>query len=315
MPSMNPIPLAGSHESIGRAPPAWKRPAPTELDLGHSKLAYWRMGSGPDLVFVHGWPLHSATFRHIVPLLADSFTCHLLDLPGAGRSTSTAPITFAGHVATLREAIERIGLSRYAFVAHDSGAVIARYAAVANPAVAGLVIGGTESPGHHPWLVRLLHLTSKLPFGAWIVRRILKSPTLYRSPLGFRAMFADLAYIEGDFYDLFVGPLCASLDRQLEPVRTFHWSLIDRLSDVHSKITAPVHLIWGSDDGMFPIGRARHMVTQFPGGATIAEIPHAKAWAHEERPHAFVEHAKPFLLRVLGPESLAATPERRSAMT
>ena len=37
------------------------------VDLGHSKVAYYRFGSGPDLVFVHGWPLHAATFRKIVP--------------------------------------------------------------------------------------------------------------------------------------------------------------------------------------------------------------------------------------------------------
>src|SRR5262245_49620105 len=66
--------------------------APTErIDVGHSRVAYYRFGSGPDLVFVHGWPLHAATFRKVVPELATAFTCHLIDLPGAGQTRCEAP--------------------------------------------------------------------------------------------------------------------------------------------------------------------------------------------------------------------------------
>jgi hypothetical protein len=91
------------------------------LDVGHSRLAYWKFGRGPDLVFVHGWPLHAATFRRLLPYLADAFTCHLVDLPGTGqtRSTPGARIDLLAHAVTVRAAIDLLGLSRYAFVAHD----------------------------------------------------------------------------------------------------------------------------------------------------------------------------------------------------
>src|SRR5262245_22432532 len=46
------------------------------IDVGHSRLAYRRFGRGPDVVLVHGWPLHSATFRCVVPMLANDFTLH-----------------------------------------------------------------------------------------------------------------------------------------------------------------------------------------------------------------------------------------------
>src|SRR5262245_5001990 len=93
------------------------------VDLGHTRLAYWRFGSGPDLVFVHGWPLHSATFRRILPVLAREYTCHLVDLPGAGRSRTTAetPFGLAEHADTLRRAVDELGLERYSLLAHDSG--------------------------------------------------------------------------------------------------------------------------------------------------------------------------------------------------
>src|SRR5262245_65264345 len=78
--------------------------------VSHGRLAYWRFGRGPDVVFVHGWPLHSATFRGIVPALARSFTLHLLDLPGTGHSEWDGPIDLASHAVTLRSAIDALGL-------------------------------------------------------------------------------------------------------------------------------------------------------------------------------------------------------------
>ena len=98
--------------------------APREpIDVGHSRLAYYRAGRGPDLVFVHGWPLHAATFRNLVARLEDDYTCHLVDLPGAGATISSAdaPIDLVAHARTVRAAIDKLGLTSYAFVAHDSG--------------------------------------------------------------------------------------------------------------------------------------------------------------------------------------------------
>ena len=96
------------------------------LDVGHSRLAYRRFGQGPDVVFVHGWPLPSGTFRKLVPLLADAFTCHLIDLPGAGQTESGegVPIELVAHATTLRRTIDLLGLERYALLAHDSGGFI-----------------------------------------------------------------------------------------------------------------------------------------------------------------------------------------------
>jgi pimeloyl-ACP methyl ester carboxylesterase len=60
------------------------------IDLGHSQLPYWRIGHGPDVVFVHGWPLHAGTWRAVVAELAPDHCCHLIDLPGAGQSQWSA---------------------------------------------------------------------------------------------------------------------------------------------------------------------------------------------------------------------------------
>ena len=64
----------------------FRRPPLRYLDVGEGEVAYRRVGTGPDVLFVHGWPVSGATFRTLLPHLAPHVTCHLLDLVGAGSS-------------------------------------------------------------------------------------------------------------------------------------------------------------------------------------------------------------------------------------
>lgn len=44
------------------------------------------IGSGPDLVMLHGWSMHSGVWNLLAVGLANRFTLHLIDLPGHGES-------------------------------------------------------------------------------------------------------------------------------------------------------------------------------------------------------------------------------------
>jgi len=44
------------------------------------------LGSGPDLVLIHGWALHGGVFAPLAERLAPHFRLHLVDLPGHGLS-------------------------------------------------------------------------------------------------------------------------------------------------------------------------------------------------------------------------------------
>lgn len=44
------------------------------------------VGSGPDLVLIHGWAMHGGIFAPLTPRLAEHFRVHLVDLPGHGFS-------------------------------------------------------------------------------------------------------------------------------------------------------------------------------------------------------------------------------------
>ena len=51
------------------------RDEPTRwIDVGAGEAAIRTDGSGPDVLFVHGWPVSGATFRNVLPHLVEHVT-------------------------------------------------------------------------------------------------------------------------------------------------------------------------------------------------------------------------------------------------
>ncbi len=275
------------------------------------RIATYAFGRGPDLVLVHGWPLSGVTFRRIVPRLARSFTVHVIDLPGVGQTKwdPGAPIGIAAHAATLRAWVDARGLERFAYLANDSGGAIARLAARGDRRVAAMVLGDTELPGRHSPVVAAFVAASRTRLGRAALLAAMGSPTLRRSRLLYGGCFTDPAYVDGEFGELLVRPMLESKEvarGQLDFVAALDRRDLDQLADAHREIEAEVLCVWGPDDPFFPIRAARAMLPTFAGGASLVEIPRAKLYAHEDHPDAFVDHALPFLERVLARSPRAA---------
>lgn len=49
------------------------------------------IGTGPNLILLHGWGMHSAVWQPLLKKLSLSFTLHLVDLPGMGFSRPLEP--------------------------------------------------------------------------------------------------------------------------------------------------------------------------------------------------------------------------------
>jgi haloalkane dehalogenase len=269
------------------------------VPVKNGALGYYRFGTGPNVVAVHGWPLHAATFRTLLPYLTRHFTVHLFDMPGTGHTLYEAPIGFESNAAALREAIDAIGLGRYALLAHDSGGAIARLLAASDPRVQGLVLSGSEIPGHHPTLLALYLLCARVPLLSKALTASLQIGFLRRSPLAFGTCFEDPRYADGEFSKWFVAPLRdpAVAHGQMGLARALTFEFVDRLADVHARITAPTLCIWGERDPFFPVAKARAMLPQFRGSAELVVVPRAKLFVHEDHPAEFAAHALPFLTR------------------
>jgi len=206
------------------------------LELPGGRVATWRFGSGPDLVAVHGWPLHAATWRTLLPSLSQHFTVHLLDLPGSGHTEWRSAVDFQVCAEVVHDFIDSLGVPRYAMLAHDSGGAIARLACAGDERLGALVLGNTEIPGHHPPLVMGYVAAARLGLAGVLLKAILGGP-LRTTVMGVGGLFTDPSYADGEFGDLFLAPLANPRVRenQLKLLRSVDFDESDALAEVHAR--------------------------------------------------------------------------------
>jgi haloalkane dehalogenase len=264
--------------------------APVErLDTGSARLVYRRVGTGPPLLLVHGFPLSGFTWRKLLPELATRHTCYMPDLPGMGESewTDATDFSFPGQGHTLKAMVDLLGLERYSVLAQDTGGTFARYLALEDGSrLDRLILINTEIPNHRPPWIPLYQFLMRFPGTLTAFSMFLRSDWFLRSSMGFGGSFSDLRLIEGDFHEHVVEPLLRSskrLDGMRRYLRGATWEPVDALARDHARLTMPVQLIWGTDDPTFPVTLAHEMVAQFPD-AQLTEVSGGRLLVHEEKP-------------------------------
>ena len=271
------------------------------MNLGHCELAYRVVGTGPALLLVHGYTLSGLTFRHITPSLAEHFTCYLPDLPGAGetRWSEQTEFRFAAQAETMRRFVDSLGITSYSILAHDTGGTITRQLTLIDKLrVTAMALIGTEIPGHRPPWIQIFQKVAN-PKRTGLFKFLMRKRWFRRSGAAFGGAFVDLSLIDGEFFDLFLAPLLAS-DRRISGNTRYllgiDWDLVDGLKSGHASISAPVLLIWGEEDTVFPVAQARPMAQQLANCKGFITIPGARLFVQEEKPRELVEIALPFLL-------------------
>jgi pimeloyl-ACP methyl ester carboxylesterase len=257
------------------------------LDVGAGEAAYRVVGTGPDVLFVHGWPVSSATFRLLLPHLVDHVTCHLIDFPSAGSSRFDAdtPMSIAQHIETVRRVVDLLELDEVAVVGHDSGGMIARHAMVGDPRLSSMGLINTEPP-NPSWRFKSFIASRHVPGLSAGLGWVAGKPRLVRSKAVFGDAFVDRSLLGGEFAEFFLDPLRESKlhrDAAVKLLRSFEMQHVTDLPGIHRRLDVPVQLVWGDKDPFFPVARAKAMVGEFPD-ARIEVIEGAGLFSHEERP-------------------------------
>jgi len=103
------------------------------------------IGSGIDLVLLHGWGLHSEFFRPWLPLLVPHCRVHLIDLPGHGLSPDCAPYSLAAMAREVARAMQPLS-ARYAVAGWSLGGAVALRLALDHPDAVSHVVTLASSP-------------------------------------------------------------------------------------------------------------------------------------------------------------------------
>lgn len=266
-----------------------------------ARVAVRVFGEGKPLVLVHGFPLHGFTYRHLLPQLSKRYRCFVFDLLGAGDSewTDSADFSFPAQAQRVGEAMTTLGVSRYAILAHDTGASVARHVALQDSGrVERMILINTEVPGHRPPWIPFYGKFLAMPGSAFFLQQLLRSRLFLRSSAGFGGSFSDLKLIDGDFREHFVRPIVTTHHKAAGYGRYlcgFDWKESDGLAHRHSQITAPVLMLWGQDDPTFPEPEGRRLAAQLPNCVNFVTIPNAKLLPHEEQPTEVLFHVEAFL--------------------
>lgn len=101
------------------------------------------VGSGPDLVMIHGWGLHSRIWGEAEERLAQGFRLTLVDLPGHGRS----PMPADGFgLADLAQAVSAAAPARAHWLGWSLGGMVAMQAALTAPQRVARLVAVCSSP-------------------------------------------------------------------------------------------------------------------------------------------------------------------------
>jgi pimeloyl-ACP methyl ester carboxylesterase len=273
------------------------------LAVDDGRLAYLDEGSGPPLIFIHGWPLNKETFGPLIARLKQSFRCIAFDLLDIGDSRPVAsgvPLSFPRHAACILDALDELDVDRFFLVGQDSGGLIARMMASQRPGrVSQLILFNTELPNHIPPWLRLFQALAKFPSIAKLTfRTSLRSRILAQSPMAFGGCFQDKAKIFGDFFQNCAVPLIAD-DNKLSGALRFldqmDWSTRFEIEAMHKKIEAKTHFLWGDNDKFFPLHLARAAFDQFRNRGEFVVIENTRLLPYYEKPDLVSVH----MLRIL----------------
>ena len=246
----------------------------TETHAGRV-LRVARLGSGPTVMLLHGYPDNLQIWSELAPRLATRFKVIAFDWPGMGYSEAwsggATPFNFARRLRTLMDAW---GIERAAIIGHDMGGQPALAFAAEFPnrisqlvVMNSLVIWDEKTS----WEIALLR---KFGWNRVLLERLPRA-VFFRAirtflPRGYKFS----AELRNDLWESF---------QRLE-VRKFvvrmcagYQGTLPRQKQLYPSIQTPCLFLWAERDKHFPVAHARRLAEIVPR-AKLEEIARAGHW-------------------------------------
>jgi len=256
-----------------------------------TRLYYKDWGSGPPVVFSHGWPLNADAWESQMVFLASAgFRCVAHDRRGHGRSDQpfdgNEMDTYADDLADL---IKALGLDGAVLVGHSAGGgEVARYIGRhGTEHVAKAVLVGSVSP----LMLKTEANPGGLPMAAFddiragvAADRSQFFKDLTTSFYGANRLGAEISQGVRDAF--WLQGMQGGLKNELDCVKAF--SETDFTEDL-IRFDVPTLIIHGDDDQIVPIGASAHATAKLVQRSTLVVYPggpHGLADTHKDRLNA-----------------------------
>lgn len=242
----------------------------------HSKqLRVARIGSGPPIVMLHGYPDNLQIWSALAPRLAKHFEVIAFDWPGMGGSDGWhGGATPMNQAARLLALLDHWQLPKVRLVGHDMGGQPALAFAALYPErteQVAVMNSLTHGDAETSWEIRLLR---KFRWNQIVLKR-LPRVVLRRAEWSFlpqgvhlpAALRADLwEHFQRDAVRQFVIRMCAG-----------YQATLPRLPDLYRRITAPTLALWAEHDKHFPPIHAQRLQGDI-AQAQLSIVPDAEHW-------------------------------------
>lgn len=260
-------------------------------------LRYLEAGSGPPVLLLHGWPTHSALYRHALPAIGANRRAIALDLPGFGGSDKPMDrsYSFRFYDRVLTGFTEALGIERTGLVVHDLGGPVGLHWAVGNrERITDLVLLNTLVFPEMSWAVVAFVAASKIPG----VRRVLSSPWGIGASMRFGVW--DKSRMPAQIAAIYQEPFQTRAERMalLKTAHSLHFGGFRTIADGIGRFEVPVRLIYGASDRILPdVGKTMARVQALLPQAELTEIPDCGHFLQEDRPAEVAELLAEFLGR------------------
>jgi pimeloyl-ACP methyl ester carboxylesterase len=261
---------------------------------GGRKLRVARLGGGPPVILLHGYPDNLQVWSELAPRLAAHSEVIAFDWPGMGYSEAwsggATPFDFARRLHTLMDGWK---IEKAAIIGHDMGGQPALAFAAEHPdrisrlvVMNSLVIWDEKTS----WEIALLR---KFGWNRVLLERLPRA-VFFRAIRTFLPRGYKLgAELRSDLWESFQRP---EVRKFVVRMCAGYQGTLPRLKQLYPGIRTPSLFLWAERDKHFPVNHARKLAEVVPG-AKLEIVPRAGHWMALN----LAEDISARVLRFLGP--------------
>lgn len=278
-----------------------RTPAPIQRSVGTPSglISYTEQGTGPVALFVHGVLLNGYLWRHQLADLSDIRRCIAVDLLAHG-DTEIMPeqdVSVTANATMLKEFLDALKIDHVDLVGNDSGGGIAQiFAALYPECVRTLTL--TDCDTHDNWPPEAFQPFLAMAAAGGLRRTLdsmLADKNTYRAPQALGPAYEHAEQVSDDTIDKYLCPFVRNdqrtrdLQRFLAAFDNKHTLVIEtRLKT----LTAPLLIVWGTDDVYFDVKWSHWLAENIPGTRRRVELKGARIFFPEERWEEFDEELR-----------------------